>query len=314
VRNAHPTRKFTASKLILMSENRVQPKDKIFINSLPKSGTHLLAQAIEIFDYEEHFKQQVNLQDEWQLETPRFLTYQWVMKVLKKEQKTSQKEDSQGKIGIGAAVSDFYVETSALKRWLELIKPGKYILGHVPQTPLLNPLLADINYHHVFIIRDPRAVFVSNFSFIFDERKVGFQHLFKDDLADKSEAERLNFLLNGGYAKEAGVQVRSFAERYRSMLAWRDEPGCLFLRFEDLIGEAGGGSYEKQKEVIQKIALHLGVPFDDKIVAKIKEVYNPNARTFRKGKIDSWKNLMDAEKIQKLIEYCEPLCEEAEYN
>ncbi len=314
VRIAHPTTKITASKLILMSENQVKPKDKVFINSLPKSGTHLLAQAIEIFGYEEHFKEQVNLQDEWQLETPRFLTYQWVMKVLKKEQKTSQTEDSQGKIGIGAAASDFYVETSALKRWLNLIKPGKYILGHVPQTPLLNPLLADINYHHFFIIRDPRAVFVSNFSFIFDARKVGFQHLLKDDLAPLSESERFNFLLNGGYAKEAGVQIRSFAERYRSMLAWRDEPGCLFLHFEDLVGEGGGGSYEKQEEVMKKIALHLGVSFDDNIYAKIKEVYNPNARTFRKGKIDSWKSLMDAEKIQKLIEYCEPLCEKAGYN
>jgi hypothetical protein len=297
-----------------MSENQVLLKDRVFINSLPKSGTHLLAQAIEIFGYEEHTSINAALEDEWELETPRFLTYRWVMKVLNKEQKTSQTEDSKGKIGIGAAVSDFYVETSTLKHWLNLIKPGKYILGHVPQTPLLNPILGDINYHHVFIIRDPRAVFVSNSSFIFDDRKLGFKHLLKDDLTLMSETERFNFLLKGGYAKEAGMPIKSFAERYRSMLAWRDEPGCLFLRFEDLVGEAGGGSYEKQEDVMKKIALHLGVSFDDRVSAKIQEVYNPNARTFRKGNIDSWKSLMDAEKIQKLIEYCEPLCEEAGYN
>lgn len=297
-----------------MSENQVEPKDKIFINSLPKSGTHLLAQAIEIFGYEEHTSISADLEDEWELETPRFLTYRWVMKVLNKEEKISPTEDIEEKIGIGAAVSDFYVERSALKRWLNLIQPGKYILGHVPQTPLLNPLLAEIDYHHVFIIRDPRAVFVSNFSFIFDDRKVGFKHLLKDDLAPMSESERFNFLLNGGYAKAAGMPIKSFADRYRAMLAWRDEPGCLFLHFEDLVGEGGGGSYEKQEEVMKKIALHLGVSFDDKIAAKVKEVYNPNARTFRKGKIDSWKSLMDAEKIQKLIEYCQPLCEEAGYD
>ena len=297
-----------------MSDKPLTPKDRVFINSLPKSGTNLLTKAIEIFGYEEHFSGSFNLEDEWQLETPRFLTYRWVMKVLKKEPIISQTEDSKGKIGIGAAVSDFYVETSTLKRWLNLIKPGKYLIGHVPQTPLLNPLLADINYHHVFIIRDPRAVFVSNFSFVFDEKQVGFKHLLKDDLITMSPTERFNFLLKGGYAKEAGMPIRSYAERYRLMLGWRDEPGCLFLRFEDLVGEAGGGSEEKQKEVIQKIALHLGVSFDEGVSNKIKEVYNPNSPTFRKGKIDSWKNAMDPESIQKLIEYCEPLCKEAGYN
>ena len=37
-----------------MVESKVKI-DRILINSLPKSGTHLLAKAIEIFGYEEHF-------------------------------------------------------------------------------------------------------------------------------------------------------------------------------------------------------------------------------------------------------------------
>ncbi|MCH2049457.1 MAG: sulfotransferase domain-containing protein, partial [Trichodesmium sp. ALOHA_ZT_67] len=301
-------------KLILMSENKLQPTDKVLINSLPKSGTHLLAQAIEIFGYQEHFIGKVDLEDEWQLETPRFLAYQWVKKVLNKEQTNYQTEDSQGKIGIGAAVTDFYVETSALKHWLNLIQPGKYILGHIPHTPLLNPLLADLNSHHCLIIRDPRDVFVSNFNFILDTRKMGCKSLLRDDFVDKSETERFNFLLQGGYAKERRVQIRSFAERYRGMLAWRDEPGCLLLRFEDLVGEAGGGSYEKQLETVKKIALHLGVSFDNHISSKLEEIYNPNSRTFRTGKIGGWKNSLDQGHLERLIEYCQPLCEEGGYS
>lgn len=139
------------------------------------------------------------------------------------------------------------------------------------------------------------------------------RHFLEEDLKPLSETERFNFILEGGWAKKAGVKINSFAEVYRSMLAWRDEPGCLFLRFEDLVGEAGGGSSEKQKEVMKKIALHLGVSFDHKIQAKLKEIYNPDARTFRKGKIDAWKNSFDAELVKRLTEYCEPLCLEAGY-
>jgi len=130
-------------------------KDRILINSLPKSGTHLLAKAIEIFGYEEHFSDRPNLKDDSEFETPIFLNRGHVLKALKKEKITPNTEESRDKITIGS-LSDLYVETSLLKRWLNAIKPGKYILGHIPKTPILNPLLRDINYHHIFIIRDPR--------------------------------------------------------------------------------------------------------------------------------------------------------------
>ncbi len=30
-----------------------------------------------------------------------------------------------------------------------------------------------------------------------------------------------------------------------------NDPSCLFLRFEDLVGEQGGGSFEQQKDAIK---------------------------------------------------------------
>ena len=297
-----------------MSKNQLKQKNKVFINSLPKSGTHLLAKAIEIFGYQEHLNAPLDIENNSQSEIPEFLDYQGIMKVLKKEQIISDIENTREKINVGAAVSGFYIKTSIFKGWLNAIKPNFYILGHIPKAQILSNILTETNYHHLLIIRDPRAVFVSTYLFVFDTRKIGGKHLLKDDLAPMSETERFNFLLKGGYAKEAGVTIKSFAERYRSMLAWRDEPGCLFLRFEDLVGEGGGGSNEKQKEVVKKIALHLGVSFDDQISAKLKEIYNPDSRTFRTGKIDGWKNSLDQKIIEHLIEYCQPLCQEAGYD
>jgi hypothetical protein len=287
-------------------------KERILINSLPKSGTHLLAKAIEILGYEEHFSDRPNLQDDSEFETPIFLNRREVIKALKKEKSAPNKEKSSAQICIGA-LTDLDVETSVLKRWLQAIKPGKYLLGHIPATPLLNPLLAEINYHHVFIIRDPRAVVASSIPFFLDTGKMPGRHFLEEDFKSLSASDRLNFILEGGYAKNAGVEIKSFAEVYRSMLAWRHEPGCLFLHFEDLVGEAGGGSSEKQKEVMKKIALSLGISFDDKIEAKLKEIYNPDSRTFRTGKVDGWKNSLEPEIIDGLIEYCQPLCQEAGY-
>ncbi|MEA5469989.1 sulfotransferase domain-containing protein [Spirulina sp. 06S082] len=292
-----------------MSDVTMKLKERIFINSLPKSGTHLLAKAIEIFGYEEHFSDRPNLEDNSESITPILLNRREVIKALKKENLTPNLNEG---ISIGA-LTDLFVQPSILQHWLEAIAPGKYILGHIPQTPLLHPLLEAIGCHHVFIIRDPRAVVASSIPFFLDTGKMPARHFLEDDIKSLSQSDRINFVLEGGYAKNAGVTIKSFAEVYRSMLAWRDRPDCLFLHFEDLVGEGGGGSNEKQMQAIERIALHLGVSFGDRLATKVKEIYNPNSRTFRKGQIDSWKTALDAELVQRLIEYCQPLCLEAGY-
>lgn len=288
----------------------MKSKQKILINSLPKSGTHLLAKAIEIFGYEEHFSDRPNLEDDAEFLTPTLLNRREILKALKKENLTP---NSDAGISIGA-LSNLFVEPSSLQRWLDAMKPGKYILGHIPYNELLNPVLEAIGFHHVFIIRDPRAVVASSIPFFLDTGKMPARHFLEEDIKALSASDRVKFVLEGGYAKRAGVTIKGFAEIYRSMLAWRDRPDLLFLHFEDLVGEGGGGSHEKQMQAIERIALHLGVPFDDGIAAKVQEIYNPNSRTFRKGKIDSWKTSLDAELVQRLITYCEPLCLEAGYS
>ena len=194
------------------------------------------------------------------METPIFLNHKWTLKALKKQKNTQNRhtQESDSKIAIGA-LTDLYVETSILSYWLQAIKPTKYILGHIPMTPFLNPLLAEINYHHFFIIRNPKAVVPSLISFILDTGKMPGRHFLENDIKSMSQIERVNFILEGGFAKKANVEIKSFAEVYRSMLAWCNEPDCLFLRFEDLVGEAGGGSDEKQQQELRRNAIYSRV-------------------------------------------------------
>lgn len=285
------------------------PTYRVLINSLPKSGTHLLAKAIEILGYQEHFDHENHDSSP----IPWFLNYREVRKKLSDEEKLTSTEYSNEKISIGA-LTPCYVNVATLRNWLDTIPEKKYILGHIPWTPVLSSVLSEIKYHHLFIIRDPRAVVASSIPFILDTGKMPSSHFLEDDLQIMSSIERLKFVLEGGYAPKAGLKINNFAAVYRSMLAWKNEPNCLFTNFEDLVGEQGGGTFEKQINVVKKIADYLKIPFDENIYSQLTEIYSPAARTFRTGKIDKWKDSLDAESIEYLVEYCKPLCQEAGYD
>lgn len=275
-------------------------KNRLLINSLPKSGTHLLAKAVEILGYKEHF-----VEGETK-EIPLFFNYREV------KNKSKNQVYSDEKISIGA-LTTCYVNSEIFRHWLSQISPRQYILGHIPWTPRLTPILTDLDYQHIFIIRDPRAVVISSIPFVLDTGKMPAKHFLEDDFKLMSPTQRLNFILEGGYAEKAGVEIKNFAEVYRSMLAWGQETDCLFVRFEDLVGEKGGGSFQKQEEVMKKICSYLQIDFDHRIASRLNEIYNPEARTFRMGKIEGWKSSMNPEDIEKLNAYCQPLCQEAGY-
>ena len=278
---------------------------RVFVNSLPKSGTFLLSKAVELFGYRDYEK------DPEPTETPRFFNYRTVRNALANLGESSAKTDQESVCA--GSQTPLYVRPDIFRSWLSAVSEGWYIAGHVSYSRALSPVLAELNYRHVFIIRDPRAVLPSLLSFILDTRGLSVPHYLDADVKPMSVRQRMNFVLEGGYAVKAGVEVKSFAEVYRSMLAWRNDPDCLLVHFEDLIGEKGGGSAEKQKDTVKRIAAHLGHCFDDHIGAGLREIYNPSAPTFRIGQIDSWKHSMDAESVNRVSAYCEPLCREAGY-
>ncbi len=67
------------------------------------------------------------------------------------------------------------------------------------------------------------------------------KHYLERDFRLMDQNQRLEIILEGGYAPEAGVEIKSFAEVYRSMLAWRNDSDSLVIHFEDLVGQKGGG-------------------------------------------------------------------------
>jgi len=281
---------------------------RLIINSLPKSGTHLLANAVDIFGYKEHFDER-DIDNSGRV-TPLFFNYKETKNTLAKEGKLAQ--EGNASIAIGT-LTPIHVDVKTFQNWLEGVSRGRYILGHIAWSPTLSCLLAELNYRHLFIIRDPRAVIVSLLSFIQNTGAMPKKHFLEADFIQMTAKQRLQLILEGGYAFHSGVQVTAFRDIFRSMLAWRRETGCLFVRFEDLVGVQGGGSDERQTDAVKRIAEHLGSEFDERIAVEVRQIYSPSARTFRKGNIDGWKASLDIESIEQVNEYCQSLCQEAGY-
>lgn len=280
-------------------------RPRVLVNSLPKSGTHLLAQAVDLLGFPEHPDAQYGGGPPTDL--PPFLNYREVREALAGQgQSTIPPETETIRVG---SLTPCPVPVSSLRTWLGALPAGHFILGHVLHSPALGPLLAELDYRQVFILRDPRAVVASLLAFILDTGRMPRRHFLEADLRALAPGERLNFILAGGYAPRAGVQVVGFAAVYRAALEWR-ESDCLWLRYEDLVGERGGGSREAQRQAMERLAGHLGVAMDE---AQLSELYNPAARTFRTGSIDGWRQALASAERDRLEAVCAPLCAEAGY-
>lgn len=80
----------------------------------------------------------------------------------------------------------------------------------------------------------------------------------------------------------------SFYEQLHVLLAFLDHPNILVVRYEDLVGENGGGSAIVQKETIIRIASFLGFDLSEDEVDQVRHKIYGGSNTYRKGKIGSW--------------------------
>lgn len=88
---------------------------------------------------------------------------------------------------------------------------------------------------------------------------------------------------------EENIENALYTSTFQPYLGWIKEPNFLILKFENLVGPNGGGTIEKQIAEINKIVNHLKITISkDKIEAITKDLWG-GTKTFREGKIGSWK-------------------------
>ena len=244
-------------------------RPKIFVNSLPKSGTHLLTSILDNISGLKYQKPALNRNLRWR---PIDYVRLW-------DQRTCL-------VGIGRPRK---VKLATLYHILNGLHPGRYLIGHVPYQECVHDSLNSFGIRTLFVTRDPRDVVVSQVHYVLKRK---FHHLHKDFKRLRTDKERIITAILG-IRKSNSVKSRGIAEKLTSTLKWADQESVMVLHFEELIGERGGGSLESQEKAIMNIGKHIGIEIGVEEAHSIGESAFGKGHTYRKGKIGGWQDVFD---------------------
>lgn len=238
---------------------------RVVANSMPKSGTHLLATLLD------------GLGD-----------LRFAGRLVKFEPRDR------------LAPQPFLAE---IDKTLRRLRPSRYIGAHLIADPQVQEVVSRHDVRLVTILRDPRAVVVSGAHYVQDAPQLRDREealaLFPNHDAI------LTAMVRGHGEPGDKWWFPPIGERYRDYADWAHSPLGLTVRFEDLIGARGGGSDEAQFEGVAQVLEHLrygdrGVP-----VGQIAEqMFSQKAITFRSGRIDSWRAELPAHLAEEIVEQC----------
>jgi hypothetical protein len=116
--------------------------------------------------------------------------------------------------------------------------------------------------------------------------------------------DQLLWVINQEYELNGHIQLQlGIAKVAEQVKKYVQNPDVFICRFEDLVGQRGGGTEEKQLSTIRQLGEYIGISFNPHEVQKIaddlygneinpfgKGMFQNYQSTFREGKIGSWEN------------------------
>ncbi len=241
---------------------------KIFINSLPKAGTNLLAKILDDLQFEEHTFIGSNL----------FLGKDVKSRIRRLLSLTFH----QGYI-VGVD-SPTMVNRSYLNRRINVRNNQSnniYVTAHLGYTnDILNKVI-ELDYKPITVIRDPRDVLNSFLNYVISNKN----HPLHDDFEKLDYAERLRRSLFGFNGK---ITLQPLKFRCQSINPWIEHPAVEVVKFEDVVGESRGGNLSDQLNFAKKLSAIIDTE-PDKILESINNKSSVR-HTYRKGIIGGWKD------------------------
>lgn len=233
----------------------------LFANSFPKSGTHLLTQALQGLP-------SISLSVDGGL--PAVVTYQ-------------------GESGAARPVT-------AILRDLRRFLPGDIGYGHLHAIPEVVAFLSQPTYATYFILRDPRDVVVSHVHYVTDmEPRHALHRYYNESLHSFSERLRASIL----GLPEIGFSFPNIRQRLEPYLGWiiiapAGLRPVLTLRFEDFRADPPGVLGQVIDHAVQHgLALKPG---RSAAIDHLLSVLNPQrSPTFRSGKTGGWREAFSEE-------------------
>lgn len=262
------------------------PKVKHVVSvCIPKSGTHLLSKCIALFgvqgivDYKKTIKP-----------SPQKLAH---IRALNKFAPPRHYKGEYYPILSGG------VPKALLYNLIKPSKVRKHLWTHWAHTPRFEKYLQHFKTYNFLMIRDPRDMVVSFAFMVYQSRTADITHV--TEKTQSAELENVILDLVTGNQKHYlpwAVEIQQvypllweigLYKFYKLYMPFFYSSDFLVVRFEDLIGERGGGSSQKQLDSIKKIGRHMRVPISDQEIKSIIEKLFGGTWTFREGQIGSWK-------------------------
>jgi hypothetical protein len=180
----------------------------------------------------------------------------------------------------------FRADIARFDKFARKVRPGQYMTGHMPWDEHLHRYLAEQGFKSIVMIRDPRAILVSRFHYLLG---LGRNHLHETLAGLPNDLARYRRLLYGN-VEPAAFGLAAYMEQF---CRWTEMEDVFTVRFEDLVGEAGGGDSATKLATIEAMARYLGLPMPDR---NTPESSAPKrTATLRKGRVDSWREELPME-------------------
>lgn len=245
---------------------------KLIVNSLPKSGTHLLVKMVTNLGFQfsgTNFSTSTLYgRNEW----PKFLLRGVIA----------------GQAGVNVGLD---IPAVARRSWVvaALAKLGEkqFCGGHLPYSDCMSALLQQAGIKPLHILRDPRDVLVSWAHYV---PKTTW-HYGQPGLEGLNLEQCIRKILYG--YQSGDFWIESYSQILKRSMGWSKSHNVLVIRFEDLVGSLGGGDDLAQKIAIEKIAMFSGCDGVDS--SKLAETLFGGTKVFRKGQIGSWREELSSE-------------------
>lgn len=175
-----------------------------------------------------------------------------------------------------------------LNRITYLKSIGRYEMGHICYDETDARLREKLNCKILFVYRDPRDTTLSFVDWI---DRGGDGGPSGNAWSAMSRDEKIMYVLKNVH----GQGINAF---FRSRVGWLNPSVSIPVKFEDLVGEKGGGTSEDQLRQLREIADHIGLEASDDELKVVGDSIYGNSHTFNVGQICRWKKEFNEEHIQ----------------
>lgn len=167
---------------------------------------------------------------------------------------------------------------------------------HWPYTREFALFLDKNTYANFLMIRDPRAMVVS-FARMVGTSRSGEKADLNRIIADLITGEKKYFVKWASEIQSAYPLLWEVGlyEYYKLYLPWINQKNFLLVKFEDLVGPAGGGTLENQVRTIKEIAAHMGYLITKPKLESVTEKLFGGTGTFKEGQSSGWKKYFTPE-------------------